>query len=91
MTMTSEIVPRDPVTGEIDQEWLESQPPPKYLRRDYYWKMVGWRWQVWRQVGDRHERVGALQFWWWRTAARVTNEIFAAYHDGRDAERGRIR
>lgn len=60
-----------------------------YQRRDFYWKRVGWRYEVWTQLGDHHYRVGDFRFWYWRTAARVANEIFGAYHAGRDAERGR--
>lgn len=60
-----------------------------YVIRDFYWKRVGFRWQIWTRLGNEHRRVGDLSFWWWGTAARVCNEIFAAYHAGRDAERGR--
>lgn len=60
-----------------------------YVARDFYEKRVGWRWEVWTSIGVHHFRVGDLRFWRWRTAARVVNEIFGAYHAGRDAERGR--
>jgi hypothetical protein len=60
-----------------------------YISRDYYWKRVGLRWEVWTAYGDEHSRVGDFSFWRWGTAARVSNKIFEAYHTGRDAERGR--
>lgn len=60
-----------------------------YVSRDYYYKRVGWRWEVWTRLGDQHFKIGQFRFWRWRTACRVANEVFAAYHNGRDAERGR--
>jgi len=60
-----------------------------YVSRDYYCKRVGLRWEVWTKYGDHHFKIGDFRFWRWRTAAKITNEIFAAYHNGRDAERGR--
>lgn len=59
-----------------------------YKRRDFYWKRgVIWRWEIWTEVAGYHFRVGDFRFWRQRTAAQVTNEIFAAYHAGREAER----
>jgi len=60
-----------------------------YQRRDYYWKRVWFWFEVWTQNGIQHYRVGDMRFLSWRKAARVCNEIFAAYHEGRDAERRR--
>lgn len=55
--------------------------------RDYYWKRVGLRWQVWTELHGHHFRIGDFAFWRRRTAARVCNEIFGAYHNGRDSVR----
>lgn len=32
MTMTSQIIPRDPVSGEIDEEWLAALSPEEQER-----------------------------------------------------------
>lgn len=63
------------------------------LRKDYCWKRVGWRWEVWAHDLDRYghpvfsRRVIPLRFWTWRQAAVVSNAIFEAYNDGRSAQR----
>lgn len=55
-------------------------------RRDFYWKRVGWHYEVWAEIMGAHYSLG-LHFWREKTAALVTNVIFGAYHDGRDVER----
>jgi hypothetical protein len=62
---------------------------PMYKRRDYYWRQVAGWWEVWTEIDGNHFRVGDFRFWRERTAAQVANEIFAAYHNGRDAGRAR--
>lgn len=70
-----------------DNGWSQMNIRPEYQRRDFYWKRVGWRYEVWTEIAGHHHRVGDFRFWCWRTAARVRNEIFGAYLAGRDAER----
>jgi hypothetical protein len=66
-------------------------PDMPYVSRDYYWQgkpgAFYTKWEIWKKVGDKRSRVGGLSFWRMRTAARVCNEIFAAYIEGRKAER----
>jgi hypothetical protein len=58
-----------------------------YQRRDFYWKRVGWRWEIWTEIDGQHGRYSPLRFWNWRRAAVLCNDMFSAYHAGREAER----
>jgi hypothetical protein len=59
--------------------------------RCYYAKRVGWRWQVWfchsDESPDPHNGATewmavSTKFWRWKPAARIANEIWAAFNDG---------
>ena len=43
MTSTRDIIPRDPVTDEIDREWLAGLPPDRSVTRRFPNNVVGRR------------------------------------------------